>query len=376
MGIVGRLATMSLPDLLQWLASNVSTGTLEVSNGRVEKRIYFDHGRIVSAASSDPREYLGHFLVSHRFISEAQLAAAVGQQEQRRALLGKILVDQGVISSEDLDRMLVLKAEDGIFDLFSWPDGDFRFVSDELPEHEMVPISLNVTGILLEGMQRLDEWEKIREVVPNGHAVPVRVGTGREVRHDLDSRQRAILELVNDDRSVEELCMESHSSEFAVAKTVAEAVGRGELKVVRARVVERELGSGNQVDSASGLVAQARSHLATGELELALRHLRAATSLEPHDHLLRGAVGELERELRSLLTDSGLDPEAMPVLSKPLLELVDAGLTPEEGFVLSRVDGASSMSSIVKISPLPELEAWIVFWKLVRAGHLVLGPQT
>lgn len=372
MGITGRLGTMSLPDLLQWLAANGSTGTLELSNGRVEKRIFFEHGQIVSSASSDPREYLGHFLVSHRFITEAQLASAVHQQEERHALLGRILVDQRLISPEDLDRMLVLKAEEGIFDLFSWTDGDFRFVDGMLPSHEMVPISLNVTGLLLEGMQRLDEWSQIREVVPNVHAVPVRMRPDLEHHPDLDERERAVLALIDDDRSIEDLCLESHSSEYFVARTVADAAGRGDVKVVRARVVEREMSADGVARGAGELVAEARRHLEANRLELALRHLRAATSLEPHNHELRNEVRELEGQLRERISAAGVAPEATPVLVRPLSELAGAGLSPEEGFVLSRVDGTTNLASIVKISPLPEIEALTVFWKLVATGHVRL----
>lgn len=372
MGITGRLGTMSLPDLLQWLAANGSTGTLELSNGRVEKRVFFDHGRVVSSASSDPREYLGHFLVSHRFITEAQLAAAVRQQEERHSLLGKILVDQGLITSGDLDRMLMLKAEEGLFDLFSWADGDFRFVDGVLPTYEMVPISLNVTGVLLEGMQRLDEWGEIRKVVPSPHAVPVRMTDDLAVGADLDDRQRAILAAVDDDRSVEDLCLESHTSEFLVAKTIAEAAQRGVLKVVRARVVERGVDARGSAGGAENLMTVARGHLESGELELALRHLRAATSLEPQNHPLRAAAHDLEVRLQERILAAGIVPASTPVLARPLAELAGVGLSPEEGFVLSRVDGTTNLASIVKISPLPEIEAMTVFWKLVAAGHVRL----
>ncbi len=366
---------MTLPDLLQWLASNGSTGTLELSNGRVEKRIFFDHGHIVSSASSDPREYLGHFLVGHRFITELQLVAAMRQQEERHSLLGKILVDQGSITSEDLDRMLILKAEEGIFDLFSWSDGDFRFLDGEVPVHQMVPISLNVTGLLLEGMQRLDEWGQIREVVPNAHAVPVRMTGDLEDNGAAGDRELAVLALVNDDRCIEELCLESHSSEFFVAKTIFEAAQRGSVKVVRARAVERGVETRAPAHGAGGLVAAARDHLQAGELELALRHLQAATSLEPHDHELRGTVRELETELRKRIVEAGIEPGAMPVLARPLAELAGTGLAPEEGFVLSRIDGSTDLASIIKISPLPEIEALTVFWKLVDAGHVRLGAS-
>ncbi len=81
-------------------------------------------------------------------------------------LLGKILSTIGAISEQDVHRMLRLKAEESIYDVFSWPEGDFRFLDQQLPTANMVPISIDVTGLVLEGMQRFDEWKRIREIDP------------------------------------------------------------------------------------------------------------------------------------------------------------------------------------------------------------------
>ena len=85
MGIAGNLKTMELAELLQWLSQGMKTGTLVVAHDGVEKRVFFRKGTIVSSASSNPSEHLGHFLVSHGFIDEAQLAAAVRRQEAAAA---------------------------------------------------------------------------------------------------------------------------------------------------------------------------------------------------------------------------------------------------------------------------------------------------
>jgi hypothetical protein len=371
MAIVGKLETMSLPDLLQWLASNQATGTLVVSDGQVEKSIFFRSGRVISSASSEPTEYLGHFLVSHRFISESDLAEAVREQETSGALLGHVLVERGAISHEDLDRMLILKSEESLFELFNWQQGDFQFRDDELPPYEMVPISLDVTSLLLEGMQRQDEWVRIREVVPSALAVPVAV---RDPLHGVDHsepRVRAVLRAIDDDRSIEDICLETHTSEYMVSKVVWDRVRAGVLKVVRPRLVPQPVVEAG-VGDASGLLERARALVESDDYDLAARHLRAAGSLEPHDHLLRQTVRAVEADIRDRLQADGLADDAVPRLARPLEELSNEGLAPEEGFVLSRINGTSDVASIVKISPLAELEARLVFWKLVNAGIVTL----
>src|SRR3954469_11618525 len=108
MGIVGNLKTMQLEELLQWLSQSKKNGTLQINNGKVEKKIFFKEGRIISSSSSNPEEYLGHFLVSHGLITEIELAKAIELQEQTHMLLGKILVTTGAIEEKGLHRLLRL----------------------------------------------------------------------------------------------------------------------------------------------------------------------------------------------------------------------------------------------------------------------------
>jgi hypothetical protein len=368
MSIAGTLKTMGLTDIFQWLANGRVTGTLMVSNGDVVKSIYFRSGEIVSCNSTDPREFLGHFLVSHGCIGEHELAAAVGEQDRSGELIGKILVDQGAVTQAELQRMLALKAEESIFELFLWEDGQFRFLNGELPAYEMVPISLNVTSVTLEGIRRVDEWRRIRCFVPSVQCVPVAV---RDlIEGETDEARRAVLEQVNDDRSVEEICLQTHSSEYFVSEILFQKAASGRLKVVRPRMVAAPAAAAG--NAAAELVAEARTRLAEQDLEQALRRLRAAGSLEPGNRDLSRAIKEVETELRAKLQEAGVERGGVPVLAGSPATLGGASLSPEEGFILSRIGGGNDLGSILKISPLPELEAMVVFWKLTKAGLVVI----
>ena len=51
MAITGNLETMSLAELLQWLANGRQTGTLIVNYGSVEKKIFLRDGAVLSSSS-------------------------------------------------------------------------------------------------------------------------------------------------------------------------------------------------------------------------------------------------------------------------------------------------------------------------------------
>jgi len=381
MGIAGNLKTMELAELLQWLSQGTKTGTLVIDNGSVEKRIFFSKGKIISSAASDPREHLGHFLVSHGFISEEQLAESVARQETEKAMLGKVLVDMGAIGEEDLENMLRLKAEESIYSLFDWPEGEFRFLDDELPAYPMVPISLDVTGLILEAMRRQDEWSRFRDVMPSPLAVPVRVVDDLVGNDDeMDEGTKRILLAVDDQRSIEEISLETHASEYYVCEALYPRVKERKVKIVRPRGHATSSGGTGPIaistaPSGKALLESGERHLAAREYQQAVRYMRAARSLDPDDQSIAQRSEQAERMIREILQSEGVVLDAVPRLGVAAYELSKMRVSPKAGFLLSRVNGSYDIASILKISPMTQLEALLVFRDLVGAGLLVLGRR-
>lgn len=381
MSITGNLKTMELAELLQWLSGSMKTGTLVVENGKVTKQIFFRDGMIVSSASTDPREHLGSFLVSHGFITDAELGQAIRMQESNKMLLGKILATIGAISESDLHRMLRLKAEESIYDVFNWREGDFRFLDQQLPSANMVPISIDVTALVLEGMQRFDEWKRIRETIPSAQSVPVAVGEWDA--KVLTEGAPQILALIDDDRSVADICKLTHSSEFHVCRILYRQVHALRLKIVRPRsAVAPEPAATGQPSGASmgvtsdALLLIAHQALQKSEFEAALRHMRAARALDPDNRKLAGEAEKIEEKIRAAIEKSGILPTSVPVLARTMEELTQLKISPQEGFLLTRLNGFYDLKSIVNISSMNSLDVQLSVWKLLKAGHIRLEKST
>ena len=119
---------MPLPDLLQWLAISQKTGILLLQRREIIKEIYFRLGKIVASASNDPREYFGQFLLSYGKIDEEDLMRAFQKQGETGIKLGRILVMDGLLHEDEVQRFLRIKAEETIYDLFLWDEGTFKFL--------------------------------------------------------------------------------------------------------------------------------------------------------------------------------------------------------------------------------------------------------
>ncbi|MGZ4777830.1 MAG: DUF4388 domain-containing protein [Thermoanaerobaculia bacterium] len=387
MAVTGNLSSMTPGDLLQWLSLGQKTGTLVLSRGSVQKKVYFRKGRVISSASNDPREYLGQFLISHGFLTEPELKKAMEVQVSSGILIGKILVMIEVISEKDLLRLMRLKAEEEIYDIFLWKEGEFHFLDDELPEQQLIPLQVDVTGIIMEGTRRVDEWSRIREVVTDEAQVPVMVKT-LPPTSDLDEAQRTVVQAIDGKRTIAEIVLESRSSSFLVASTVHSLVREGfvtlqDLPVVKAAVVKKEIDpqtvSGpiqavfeNEDEEISSFLMRAQVALKGRDYEKSMRLLKAAQNLDPNHPKVRTAVKGAESVIMNELRSAGVSESKVPRVAKEIEEITTMNFTPNEGFILSRINGTWDIGSLVKISPIREPDALLIFYKLWKDGIIAL----
>jgi hypothetical protein len=376
MGVSGNLKTMLPGDLLQWLSLGQKTGTLVVARQSVEKKIFFKGGRVISSATNDPREYLGQFLMSHGFLSEEELRKAMEVQQQSGILLGKILVTIGLITEQDLQRLMRIKAEEEIYDVFLWEDGDFHFIDGELPQMQMIPLKIDVTGIIMEGTRRVDEWPRIREVVEHDGMVPVIVKPV-EPAADLEDVQSTVLHAIDGKRSIAEIMLESRASSFVVCSTVYLLVREGFLRVedpTREAADKLQTQSGgfprmfDDVDEIQAMLNAAQAALKEKNYERTQRLLKAAQNLDPNHPKVRSAIRGAESVILAELHNMGIVESKVPRVVKPFEEITQMNFTPNEGFLLSRINGTWDVGSIVKISPIRESDAMLIFYKLYKDG--------
>ena len=371
MGVSGNLKTMLPGDLLQWLSLGQKSGTLVVANGDVEKKIFFKGGRVISSASNDPREYLGQFLMSHGYLSEEELRKAMEVQLQSGILLGKILTMIGLISEDDLMRLMRLKAEEEIYDVFLWHEGEFHFIDNELPQMEMIPLKVDVTGIIMEGTRRVDEWPRIREVIPNDSFIPV-VQKRIEVDEEFDEAETTVIDAIDGKRTIAQLVLESRSSSFLVCSTLSPLLRGGFVRLIES-VTERgeepveapfPLPGFSESDEITSMLTAAQNALRAKDYEKTQRLLKAAQNLDPNHPKVRSAIKGAEAVIMAELRNQGIHDSKIPKIIKPLEEITKMNFTPNEGFILSRINGTWDIGSLIKISPIREADALTIFYRL------------
>jgi hypothetical protein len=357
LSLKGELGTMALADILQWVTTGRKTGTLHINRGAVEKRVSFARGAIHSSWSNDPRESLGQYLVRERLISEEQLFRSLLQQETEGRLLGALLVENGPLTHEDLLRMLVHKAEETIYDLFHWPEGHFEFKDGEIPGDIPFPVNLDVTSVVMEGVRRIDEWARMREVIPSNEA------TLRAIGQPETPLDHEMLLLCSEGKTVTEIAFAMRRAVFDATVTLYDMHRRGLVEIEGNGLPPQFVDAVARIRE--GLDAASTAY-GSGDFDTALRNYEAVLKLDPlNQHAKKGLVLSIEgrgrsRSLRLVPKDK------IPKLKVAITTLTVEKFDPREGFVLSRINGEWDVQSILKICPMPEDEAMLIFARLAE----------
>ncbi len=421
MPIQGSLATMSLTELLQWLGNAGKTGTLSIERNKVVKRILVREGRVIACASQEPSDMLGHFLVSRGKISEETLRKALAVQETERTHLGRILVTSGALAEDELRLLLEDKAQETIFGLFDWDDAEFRFTDGETADPNIFAVNMRVEDILLRGAQRWDEIQRFRTVF--NHPGIVLRQTSRVPPADVFRNRMAkrIFESINGERTVAEILLHAHGSEYLVTKFLYELHRAGVAEVAGVKEVDsapadepslrlaEELATARQPapkaaqasatgGSAAPRAAAAAKPAATadrpktgppavveegdlefarrllnrGEFDSALDILDRAYKAQPGDEALRRLLAEAEASFVEKAYRHYLPPAKIVTLATSVEALTAERLSPTEFFLLSRIDGTWDVKSISQITPLRAVDVLRTLKRMREKGLIDL----
>jgi hypothetical protein len=174
------LGKTAIAEVLRRISAERKSGDLEVRSGKVVKTIYFDHGRVVFAASNMRKDRLGEALLGLGRITDEEFSRATALMNQdRRRRFGEALVQSGVMDKKEVGSAVSRQVKQIVISLFSLQEGAASFAERPCPIPLEYMVSLSVHRILymgikamkgddlvLEGLGNLDQWVKLAAVPP------------------------------------------------------------------------------------------------------------------------------------------------------------------------------------------------------------------
>jgi DnaJ-domain-containing protein 1 len=143
------------------------SGILAVSSGEVTKALFFRHGSVVFASSTLDKDKLGENLIRLGRISRADFASAYEASQAKKQRFGKALVKAGVMTEEELGRVVAQQVQRIAVSLFMWTKGDTQFHEDADAIPPDLAVEISTHRLLFEGVRLFPDVARLQAALGN-----------------------------------------------------------------------------------------------------------------------------------------------------------------------------------------------------------------
>ncbi|NIV29795.1 MAG: hypothetical protein GWN58_09895, partial [Anaerolineae bacterium] len=187
-------------------------------------------------------------------------------------------------------------------------------------------------------LRRYDELQAIINAFNPGDSILERSDQPLPEKLAGNQEIERLLEVVDGKRTLTDLCLELHASEFRISRLAYALYRQNCLRLVN---IDDGGGTGSaDVVSTDDLLEQAAALLKERRFEEALGILGEAAKRRPSDPALRETLDLAEKQFVERAYQHYLPADRIPTLTRNLEDLTGEKLTSEEGFLATRINGS------------------------------------
>ncbi|MFT3923044.1 MAG: DUF4388 domain-containing protein [Myxococcales bacterium] len=225
---------MTVVEIINLVMSSNWRGELHLVSPNGRRVLGVDQGALKYARTDFDSEHLGEILVRAGLIERGQLASALREQTADKRL-GQMIVERGLVPQEALFKQLKRQAEIIFNGALLADRGMYWFVAHQ--DDAQVPpatVHLSIQGLLMEGVQQIDEMGLFRERIPHNGFYPTIVPNAPKSKAEgLDTLALEILLSCDGTCSIDDLTRARSIGEFPVLKAVYELLRAGQVTLRR-----------------------------------------------------------------------------------------------------------------------------------------------
>ena len=369
MAVTGNIRTMPFPDLMQWISVSRKTGTLVIKGQRYTKKILFQNGLVSAVTSNNPREHLGYYLVGWGILTEEELEHVLDRQKELNVMLGELLAQSGRLTREQVDHVVRIKTEETIYDLMLWQEGEFFFLDDVQPRRDFKELQTSVDHFILEGARQVDERRRIAAVIADSGHIPRAIQPIDVTR--LTAAGQLVVQQIDGVKSIEEIALACRIPEFPVLSFVYQGVTNGVLELLPPAMPPKRV-PGFLRSTWRDRLQEAESALALGDALEAYRKIVEVRERYANIPKALAAADQLEREIAADVEKLPIGPATILELALAPKDIVQLKCGPDEGFVLSRINGRYTVHQILALLPGAKLHNQLIIRNLIQRGVVQL----
>lgn|GEM_PF-6247685 len=216
--IEGSLARTPIAPLLEHLAEQRFTGSLEIDHGDFQAHLEVRGGRLTAGRAPGTARRVGQRLAGDGQITHAQLARALDAQRETGERLGEHLVRTGMVPPEHLQQVLHEQTVDAVAVTLSWSEGTWTLQPGE-PEGSAT-VDGDIAAVLRQAHRRLQDWVGARDAIGSlDHRVLF--APDRNARPRLEPAQWTVLMACDGHRTVAEVAEAVGFAAFETAEIIA-----------------------------------------------------------------------------------------------------------------------------------------------------------
>ena len=212
-------APYDLPELLFAVGETGKTGSLVVRAGEAEKEIYLHGGDVVFASSSSLDDRLGTYLLQRDQVSLQDLLR-LSEQVRPGVRLGTLLVQHGLLPSDELRRAVHGQVQSIVMGIFGWTDVTYAFRERPTAKQEAILLSTPMPRLIVDGVERVASWQRVTKGLGSMDE-PLRIVSGNEnaLRSaDLDTATLELLAMMRNPMSIADVCESTDMPDISVCR--------------------------------------------------------------------------------------------------------------------------------------------------------------
>ncbi len=234
--ISGELRYLTVADVLQFIGMLNLSGRLSVVSSNLNSEIYLERGQIVFSTISKPgyRTFLTDLLVEEKKLKKKDLKNIVAEAKKQNLPVGRVLVQKGSITDDELMGYLKRLTEDAIFHTLAATSGHFYLEEAPLPLNlSDIKFRLSTSATILDGLRKLDESRLAAEIFRSDDMIPLRLITNEDALEGitLEDKELRIFSLIDGKTRLKDIIIKSKLDELEAKRICYSLQKIGLLKI-------------------------------------------------------------------------------------------------------------------------------------------------